>query len=109
MYAGTELCTVVEAMFSFEVLFGIYGDPMFGKQHMIRFKTILLEHVLLSCYVILAERAEQITYNALPATFTHDMWAHQYLQQSNEINAKHSDDRVFVSDGPDANMYEKIA
>ena len=108
MYAGTELCTVVEAMFSFEVLFGIYGDPVFGKQHMIRFKTIiLLEHILLSCCVILAERAEQLTYNALPATFTHDMWAHQYLQQSNEINAKHSDDRVWASDGPDANMYEK--
>ena len=28
---GTELCTVVEAMYSYEVLFGIHGDPLFGE------------------------------------------------------------------------------
>ena len=27
---GTELCTVVESMFSFETLFEIQGDPVFG-------------------------------------------------------------------------------
>ena len=27
-----------------------------------------------------------MAFNALPATFTFDMWAHQYLQQSNEVN-----------------------
>lgn len=27
---GTELCTVVEAMFSYETLFEIQGDPIFG-------------------------------------------------------------------------------
>ena len=27
------------------------------------------------------DRAERISYNALPATLTSDMWAHQYLQQ----------------------------
>ena len=27
---GTELCTVVESMFSFDTLFGIQGDPVFG-------------------------------------------------------------------------------
>lgn len=78
---GTELCTVVEAMFSYEVLFGIQGDVMF------------------------AERAEQLGFNALPATITSDMWAHQYLQQDNEINAIHSDDHIWVFDGPDSTLY----
>ena len=27
---GTELCTVVETMFSYETLFEIQGDPIFG-------------------------------------------------------------------------------
>ena len=81
LFTGSELCTVVEAMFSFETLFSIQGDPMF------------------------AERAEKLTFNALPATITSDMWAHQYLQQTNEINAIHSDDHVWKFDGPDSTMY----
>lgn len=28
-----------------------------------------------------------------------------YLQQANQINAKHNDPNVWVSDGPDSNMY----
>ena len=28
---GSELCTVVETMFSYEVLFSIQGDPIFGE------------------------------------------------------------------------------
>ena len=52
-----------------------------------------------------AERAELISYNALPATMTSDMWAHQYLQLSNEMNAVHSDDHVWRSDGPDSTLY----
>ena len=49
-----------------------------------------------------AEKAEQITYNSLPATITADMWAHQYLQQGNEMNAVFSWDHIWYSDGPDA-------
>lgn len=49
-----------------------------------------------------------ITYNALPATFTRDMWAHQYLQQANEDYAIHSSERVWKSDGPDATLYVTI-
>ena len=55
-----------------------------------------------------AERAEKLAYNALPATITPDMWAHQYLQQSNEMNAVHSDDHVWTHDGPDATLYVSI-
>ena len=30
-YTGTELCTVVETMYSYEVLFSVTGDTVFGK------------------------------------------------------------------------------
>ena len=30
MSAGVELCAVVEAMYSYEMLFSITGDPVFG-------------------------------------------------------------------------------
>ena len=52
--------------------------------------------------LLAAEKAEQITYNSLPATMTPDMWAHQYLQQGNEMNAVYTDNHVWFSDGPDA-------
>ncbi len=58
---GTELCAVVEYMFSLEELLAILGDPVFG------------------------DRLEKIAYNALPAAFTPDMWAHQYDQQANQV------------------------
>ncbi|HVB97261.1 MAG TPA: beta-L-arabinofuranosidase domain-containing protein [Chloroflexota bacterium] len=58
---GTELCAVVEYLFSLEQLVPILGDP------------------------ILADRVERIAYNALPATFSPDMWAHQYDQQVNQV------------------------
>eukprot|EP00048_Salpingoeca_helianthica_P000580 m.42587 g.42587 ORF g.42587 m.42587 type:complete len:742 (+) comp10676_c0_seq1:42-2267(+) len=82
---GTELCTVVEAMFSYTTLFSVHGDIAF------------------------ADRAERIAFNALPATFSSprggDMWAHQYLQAVNEINAMSADDHVWTHDGPDAQLY----
>jgi hypothetical protein len=75
---GTELCTVVEAMYSFETMFSIHGDAIF------------------------AERAERLAYNALPAELTEDMWAHQYLQQPNAIIAASQDEHFWETDGPDA-------
>ena len=123
---GTELCTVVESMFSFETLFEIQGDPVFGIPHLPSF--LLLTFSLSSVSIALcththslslslsplslslshthtAERAEKLAYNALPATITPDMWAHQYLQQSNEMNAVPSLDHVWTHDGPDATLY----
>lgn len=60
---GVELCTVVEMMFSLEHALAISGDAALG------------------------DRLERIAFNALPATFTDDMWAHQYDQQPNQIRA----------------------
>ena len=58
---GTELCSVVEQMYSYEELFAHTGDNKW------------------------AERLEMLGFNALPATLSEDMWTHQYVQQVNQI------------------------
>ncbi len=60
---GTELCTVVESMYSFEKLLEMTGDTDW------------------------ADKLELVAFSALPATFTYDMCAHQYVQQTNQISA----------------------
>lgn len=77
---GTELCTVVETMFSLEVALAITGDPA------------------------LADRLETIAYNALPGTFTDDMWAHQYDQEPNQVESSlHR--RPWTTNGPESNLF----
>lgn len=78
---GTELCAVVEYMASLEEIIAITGD------------------------VSLADRLERIAFNALPATISEDMWSHQYVQQVNQIACIVSEDRVYTSNGPDANIF----
>ncbi|THH00625.1 hypothetical protein EW026_g1931 [Hermanssonia centrifuga] len=78
---GTELCLVVETMFSGSYLYQVIGDPKF------------------------ADRVERITYNALPATLTGDMWSRQYLQQQNQIAAKNMTPNPFPTDGPYSNVF----
>ena len=78
---GTELCAVVEYMYSLEVLAGVSDDPRIG------------------------DRLEQIAYNALPATFKPDMWAHQYVQQANQVVVQMSPERVYTNNGPDSNIF----
>jgi len=78
---GTELCTVVEYIFSLNHIFSVQGGTDY------------------------ADRAERATYNALPAEITPDMWAHQYLQQPNEINAEHTDPHIWETDGPDSTIF----
>jgi len=78
---GTELCTVVEAMYSLEVLAGILGDSRLG------------------------DRLEKLAFNALPATFKKDMTAHQYDQQCNQVICSASGEHVYVNNGPDSNLY----
>ena len=78
---GSELCAVVEYLYSLEVLIAITGR---------------IEH---------ADRLERLAFNALPATFSPDMWTHQYDQQVNQIPSRIVDDNVYTSNGPDANLY----
>ncbi|KAL1745754.1 hypothetical protein HDZ31DRAFT_81727 [Schizophyllum fasciatum] len=78
---GTELCLVVETMLSGTFLFMVSGDPKY------------------------ADRVERITYNALPATLTGDMWGRQYLQQQNQIFAMNMTPNPFPTDGPESNIF----
>jgi DUF1680 family protein len=78
---GTELCAVVEAMYSLELLISLLGDPVLG------------------------DRLERITFNALPATFSPDMWAHQYDQQVNQVECSSRPDRPWTTNGPDSNLF----
>ncbi len=77
---GTELCTVVETMFSLELILATFGDAAIG------------------------DRLEKIAYNALPGTFTDDMWAHQYNQQSNQVQVGLLS-KPWTTDGPESNLY----
>jgi uncharacterized protein len=77
---GSELCTVVETMFSLEHSLAILGDASIG------------------------DRLEKIAFNALPGTFTDDMWAHQYNQQANQVEVSlHR--KPWTTDGPESNLY----
>jgi len=78
---GTELCAVVELMFSIENLLAI-------KPH-----------------VGLADRLESVAFNALPATFSDDMWTHQYDQQVNQVVCKISKERIYSNNGPESNLF----
>lgn len=78
---GTELCAVVEMMYSLEWMISVLGDPQ------------------------LADRLELITFNALPATFAPDMWSHQYDQQVNQIECSVRPNRPWNTNDPDANIF----
>lgn len=77
---GTELCAVVEYMFSLEKLIATFGDPLFG------------------------DRLESLAYNALPATFDPWMRAHQYDQQANQVLCD-IHPRAWVNNEPDSNLF----
>jgi len=78
---GTELCAVVEFMYSLEHLFAAFGDPFF------------------------ADRLERVAFNALPATFAPDMWSHQYDQQVNQVQCTINPDHMWTTNGPESNLY----
>jgi hypothetical protein len=77
---GLELCAIVEALYSLEHALAITGDPA------------------------IADRIERIAYNALPATLTDDMWAHQYDQQPNQIRCSRAKG-PWTTNGPEANLF----
>lgn len=78
---GSELCAVVEYMYSLEQCLSILGDPQFG------------------------DRLEKIAFNALPATFSPDMWAHQYDQQSNQVQCTINPEHMWTTNGPESNLF----
>ena len=79
---GTELCSIVEQMYSYEVLFAYTGDVKW------------------------AERLEVLAFNALPATISEDMWTHQYLQMNNQIACqKFPGKSLFRTNGPEGHLF----
>ena len=78
---GTELCAVVETIYSLEHLISVTGDPAFG------------------------DRLEHIAFNALPATFAPDMWSHQYDQQVNQVQCTINPDHMWSTNGPESNIF----
>jgi hypothetical protein len=77
---GTELCAIVEEMFSLEELVQIFGDPT------------------------LSTRLERIALNALPGAFSKDMWAHQYDEQANQALVSDAK-RDWTTNGDQSNLF----
>lgn len=77
---GTELCAIVESIFSLVHVLAALGDPAF------------------------ADRQEKLAYNALPGAFTGDMWAHQYDQQPNQVLCS-IHPRAWTTNGPESNLF----
>jgi len=77
---GTELCSVLETMFSLERIIAATGDAAF------------------------ADRLEKVAYNPQPGTYSKDMWAHQYDQQPNQVLVSVAK-RAWSDNGPDSNLY----
>jgi len=78
---GTELCAVVEFMYSLETLFSVFGNPLFG------------------------DRLERVAYNALPAAISPDMWSHQYDQQVNQVQCTINPEHGWSTNGPESNLF----
>ena len=79
---GTELCAIVEQMYSCELLYAATGDSKW------------------------AQRLEVLAFNALPATISDDMWTHQYDQMSNQIACiRFPGKSLFRTNGEDAHLF----
>jgi len=79
---GSELCSVVEAMYSYEQIFAVTGNPVW------------------------MDRAEMLAYNALPATTSPDMWTHQYDQMVNQVACVSFKDRpIFRTNNKESHLF----
>lgn len=80
---GSECCGVVEAMYSYEQLLSIDGDPFWG------------------------DMLEKLTFNTLPATLSPDMWTHQYDQQTNQVQCTYlpKDKVVFGTNSEESHLF----
>lgn len=79
---GAELCSVVELMYGYELLYAYTGDKKW------------------------AERLELLAFNALPAAISDDMWSHQYVQMSNQISCiRFPGKSVFRTNNSEAHLF----
>ena len=78
---GTELCAIVETMYSLENDLSLLGDVEY------------------------ADRLEKIAFNALPAACSTDYWEHQYDEQSNQVDCVYVEDPIYTSNGGVANLF----
>ena len=78
---GSELCSIVELMYSLEILEQVTGKTIYRDQ------------------------LEKLAFNALPSACTNDMWAHQYDNQVNAPFIKRNDVHPWTTNGPESNIY----
>ena len=78
---GTELCGVVEAMYSYEWLFAVTGSAKW------------------------LDRLEKLAYNALPAAISPDMWSHQYVQMTNQVASFPMSKQPFRTNNNEAHLF----
>lgn len=86
-------CTALWHAYTWCVAVVVQVEQMYSLQHIFRVTGDLS----------ILDRHERIQYNSLPGTITPTSWAHQYLQQANEINALYGlKDHVWQTDGADS-------
>lgn len=78
---GSELCLIVELMYSLEILSKITKSPDYFDQ------------------------IEKLAFNALPNAISSDMWSHQYDTQVNAPFIKKSEEVIRTNNGPESNIY----
>ena len=78
---GTELCAVVEFMYSLEYLVALTGR------------------------VDYADRLEKVAYNALPTMVLPDYTGRQYFQQVNQVRIAGTHEQIFIDDYEDATCF----
>lgn len=80
---GSECCSVVEAMYSYEWLLSLTGSAYWG------------------------DMLEKTAFNALPATLSPDMWTHQYDQQTNQVQCAYlpAGKVVFHTNGEESHLF----
>ena len=78
---GAELCSIVELMYSYEILFSITGNIKW------------------------LDRLEMFAYNSLPAAVSPDMWTHQYDQMINQVASFPMSKQPFRTNNNEAHLF----
>lgn len=78
---GSELCGVVEFMYSYEQLFAVSGNVKW------------------------LDRLEELAFNSLPASISPDMWTHQYDQMVNQVASYPMSKQPFRNNNNEAHLF----